>query len=169
MDTINHDPLKPIPEDFCCYVPDSDAVIRSVEQADEKFAEESAWTIWRTIWHTKARRDPTSPRWSEHLPVFTCGGAREIELYGQAIDTVTENWIDQFIDSCPGIRIIPLPKPASLEARIDDNNYHRLAVAWGLSYESFNIGEYDRPSEIENMPRRRVKDISDNFVGKDMV
>ena len=63
---------------------------------------------------------------------------------------------------------MPLPKPKYLEANIDDADYHRLAVAWGLSHETHNIGDWDRPSEIDDIPPPRAVDISDRFIGPEM-
>ena len=39
------------------------------------------------------------------------------------------------------------------EATIDEANYHRLAVAWGLSYPDYDIGSITRPCEIDDVPR----------------
>ena len=46
-----------------------------------------------------------------------------------------------------------LPKPEELEATVDEANYHRLAVAWGLSYPEYEIGSITRPSKIDDVPR----------------
>ena len=62
-----------------------------------------------------------------------------------------------------------MQKPESLEAEISNEIYHRLAVAWGLSHESFNIGTYVRPSKIDDIPTLPVRDIEDAFISKDMV
>lgn len=161
------DPLSLIPNDLTAYVPDGQLVVEGVDRANKAFAKDSSNAVHKTIWHTRKKRDPNSPRWSENLPIFVCGGARAIDLYEQAIQGV-ETWVHRFIPSCPGIRVIPLPKPTSLEANIDDADYHRLAVAWGLSHESFNIGTYDRPSEIDDIPPPRKVDISDRFIGAEM-
>lgn len=161
------DPLGLIPNDLRTYAPDNAIVIEKVDEANNAFSKDASYAIHKTIWHTRKRRDPHSPRWAEPLPVFVCGGAREINLYQQVIQGV-EGWVRRFIPSCPGIRIIPLPKPKSFEANIKDSDYHRLAVAWGLSHEIFNIGNYDRPSEIDDIePPRRV-DITDRYVGPEM-
>lgn len=162
------DPLGLIPNDLTTYVPDSKIVVESINAADREFAKDSSNAIHKTIWHARKKRDPNSPRWSESLPIFVCGGARAIELYEKAIQGI-EAWAHRFIPSCQGIRVIPLPKPASLEANIKDEDYHRLAVAWGLSHESFNIGTYDRPSEIDDIPPPRKVDISDRYIGPEMM
>lgn len=161
------DPLSLIPNDLRTYVPDGQLIADGVDRANKAFAKKSSNAVHKTIWHTRKKRDPNSSRWSEHLPIFLCGGAKAIDLYEQEIQGI-KAWIHRFIPSCLGVRVIPLPKPTSLEANITDADYHRLAVAWGLSHESFNIGTYDRPSEIDDVPRPRKVDISDRFVGPEM-
>jgi len=163
----DRDPLSLIPNDLTTYVPDGEVVVEGVNQANTAFAKDSSNAINKTIWHTRKKRDPNSPRWSENLPIFVCGGARAINLYEQVINGI-EAWVQRAIPSCPGIRVIPLPKPTSLEANISDADYHRLAVAWGLSHENFNIGTYDRPSEIDDIPPPRKIDITDRYIGSEM-
>ncbi|MDA9976103.1 hypothetical protein N9F34_04735 [Alphaproteobacteria bacterium] len=163
-----NDPLSPITNDLSSYVPDTHKIFDGISRANDNFSKKSSNAVHKIIWHTRKRRDPNSSRWSEVLPIFVCGGAKSIGLYQHVIDGIQE-WLNRFIPSCPGVRVIHLPKPTSLEANVDQNDYHRLAVAWGLSHESFNIGTYDRPSEIDDIPPPRVRDISNNFIGKDMV
>ena len=43
-------------------------------------------------------------------------------------------------------------KPEELEATVDEANYHRLAVAWGLSYPEYEIGSITRPCDIDDVP-----------------
>ena len=162
------DPLSIIPSDLTTYVPDGDFIIDGVNSANKAFARDTSNVVHKTIWHTRKKRDPNSTRWSENLPIFVCGGARAINFYVHAIQEI-EAWVHRFIPSCPGIRIIPLPKPTSLEANINDADYHRLAVAWGLSHEFHNIGGWDRPSEIDDIPPPKKIDISEKFIDKSMV
>lgn len=160
------DPLGLIPNDLTTYVPDSKIVVEGINAADEEFAKASINAIRKTIWDVRTKRDRNSPRWSEKLPIFVCGGAKAIELYEKAIQDV-DAWVCKLIPSCPGIRVIPLPKPASLEAKIKDEDYHRLAVAWGLSHQIFDRN-YDRPSEIDDIPPPKKVDISDRYIGPEM-
>ena len=89
-------------------------------------------------------------------------------MYQEAVSGVGK-WLQQHIRSSHGARLIRLPKPESLEAEIGDESYHRLAVAWGLSHESFNIGTYSRPSEIDDIPPPKVRDFENAYISKDMV
>lgn len=69
-----------------------------------------------------------------------------------------------------GIQRLSLAKPVNLEAAVDDQVYHRLAVAWGLSYPDTDIGNVTRPSEIEDVaPREQYDWGGKEFISKDMV
>ena len=82
---------------------------------------------------------------------------------------ILDEWFEKHISTCPGFWEIPLNKPSSLEANIGEEDYHRLAVAWGLSHESFDIGDYGRPSEIDDVPSPPIRDIEADYISKDMV
>ena len=168
-----NDPLCVVPDDVKLYVPPScpaptDEVLKVAgAKSDEEFLKKCRQLLGRMIRDLKQHRDPLSPRWSEVFPIFVCGGASTMTVYQSTIDRVQE-WLRRFIRSSEGVRRISLPKPSTLEAEINDSHYHRLAVAWGLSYQSFNIGEYDRPSEIEDIPPPPVREKT-YFISKDMV
>ena len=124
--------------------------------------------LYRTLSDLRKQRDPYSSRWSEAFPVFVCGGATAMQAYQEVVASVGE-WLQEHIGSSDGARLVCLPKPESLEADISNPLYHRLAVAWGLSHESFNIGSYSRPSEIDDIPPRTVRRMDDAYISKDMV
>ena len=97
-----------------------------------------------------------------------------MSIYDKVLSNIEKwliEWVYSFRHSPTGVRRISLPKPESLEAEIDDKFHHRLAVAWGLSHQSYNIGHYKVPSEIEDfspLPRPE-RDIDTNYISKDMV
>ena len=162
------DPLSIIPNELSDYIPDEATLISEIELANQSFISRSGNAIHKTIWHTRSRRDPNSARWSEFLPIFVCGGGKSVDAYQNAV-TKIDGWLKRFIPSCPGVRLVSLLKPESLDADTDNETYHRLAVAWGLSHESFNIGTYDRPSEIPDIPPPQVRNLGGRYISKDMV
>jgi len=162
------DPASMIPEDVADYVPSDQEICDGAANAEEAFKADCKKLLYRTLADLRKRRDPHSSRWSEAFPVFVCGGATAMQAYQEVVAGVGE-WLQQHIRSSHGARLVRLPKPESLEADISDQSYHRLAVAWGLSHESFNIGTYSRPSEIDDIPPRTVRNIEDAYISKDMV
>lgn len=135
--------------------------------AESKFRNDCKKILTRTIQDLRKNRDPLSPCWKSTLPVFLCGGGSAMQVY-QDVVSDTGEWLQGWIRSSGGIRRIQLPKPNSLYAKIDDKSYHRLAVAWGLSQASFNIGPYERPSEIPDVEPPPIRK-KPEYIGQDMV
>lgn len=166
------DPVSRIPDNVEDYVPlcqeKDQAIYNEIAIAEKRFAESCAKFLRKTIIHLRRKRDQNSPRWCEALPVFVCGGAKDMRLYREVMSCV-HSWLPTYIPSSHGIRRIDLPKPESLEAEVNNDSYHRLAVAWGLSHLRFNIATYRRPSEIKDMSPKKKRNISDKFISKDMV
>jgi len=162
------DPVSMIPDDVVDYVPTDQEICDEAANAEDVFKSDCKKLLYRTLVDLRKRRDPHSSRWSETFPVFVCGGATAMQIYQEVVSGVGE-WLQQHVRSSHGARLIRLPKPESLEAKIGDDSYHRLAVAWGLSHESFNIGTYSRPSEIDDIPPPKVLNIEDAYISKDMV
>lgn len=167
------DPGSVIPDNFEDYIPPNQKIDQEIRHklttAESDFNWKCEKLIRRTIIDLRNNRDPRSSRWSEKLPVFVCGGGRNMKMYKNLISKV-HYWLrDQYIISSEGIRRIDLPKPESLEAEIDEKSYHRLAVAWGLSHESFNIGEYTRPGHINDISPRERSNWEDAYTSKDEV
>ena len=79
-------------------------------------------------------------RWPGRM--FLGGGGAFIDLYkGIAEEFERKRW--RF-----GVRWVPLPRPDDLNApAIDDTHWHRLAVAYGLSYDPLDIAEIKPPEE----------------------
>ena len=167
------DPGSIVPDDIEAYAPlglQAGQEIRDkIVAAEKSFMDQCEKLLCRTIGDLRRTRYPNSPCWLEKLPVFICGGARDIQMYKKTMSKV-HYWLrDKYIPSSDGIGRIELPKPESLEADIDDESYHRLAVAWGLSHESFNIGEYTRPDDIGDIPPPESSSWRNAYISKDMV
>ena len=64
-----------------------------------------------------------------------------------------------------------LPKPPNLEtADIPPRDYHRMSVAYGLSFSRIDIGEIIPPAAIDDLVQNSViRDLSDRFIDMDMV
>jgi hypothetical protein len=69
------------------------------------------------------------------------------------------------------VQLRPLPKPTTLVNRdIGDNLYHRLSVAYGLSFEAFNLGSVSAPSALEDIvPEKSKSEYESRYISKDQV
>lgn len=50
-----------------------------------------------------------------------------------------------------GLKIETLPVPSGIKSDLQGDSWHRLSVAFGLSYPPFDIGKYTVPSKIEDI------------------
>lgn len=159
----SHDPVTPIPNTIHDYF-SSDKIppLPKSKNVDSEFVSDIIKMIWKTVVDLKLRRHPLSPRWKDWLPIFIAGGGSQLDPYQHAIRQVTYEMRNQYQGSF-GLKNMSIAKPRNLEGAtgISDNNYHRLAVAWGLSYSDVDIGNVTRPTEIED-----VVDVKETKKGK---
>jgi hypothetical protein len=153
-DHIDHhrnstDPVAPISSDVHAYVPEPEPLLDRLRQAQQSFAELCMRQIKGVVVSVKTRRNPRSDVWEKLLPVFMCGGGRDASPY-QELPNQIEPWLKNYVGN-RGIRLIELPKPGNLRADLENGQYHRLAVAWGLSQPSFDIGKITPPSKIDDI------------------
>jgi hypothetical protein len=65
---------------------------------------------------------------------------------------------------------MPVERPHVLiDDQVDSDLFGRLAVAYGLSFDSFDIGEIQPPSEIGDLQPKARRPESQAFVSKDDV
>ena len=131
-------------------VPDPVVDEKSIEDAQNSFAHRCRSVIGGAVFDLKEHRYPNSPAWSGSLPVMICGGAAVLEVYQQAIDNISR-WMERSYRSSNGLRVVRLPKPKGLESNLQDDQYHRISVAYGLSFPTFDMGKYKRPKDIESI------------------
>ena len=69
-----------------------------------------------------------------------------------------------------GLLLRTLPRPEHLlNTDIGDALFHRLSVAYGLSFDTLNIGEVSPPHTSPDLPPRQRRDFGDGFISKDQV
>jgi len=154
------DPIEAIPEEPQKDLLNPQNIATYVNWSGKNYREICSQMLWKAIVALKNRRDPRSDRWKkgrDGIPVFLCGGGSVMDFYKDfASDMSSEVGVFYSMNNrdC-GLKIDPLPKPKGLVMDGDPANYHRLAVAWGLSYPDYDIGKIRRPDEIEDVPPRK--------------
>lgn len=144
---------------------------KDIPDNDKSFFAECSKMIGKTIKDTKQWRDPNSSTWRTELPVFICGGGGRLTLYRNMIKELGSNLVNSW-DGFRGFIIKEIPKPErqQLDAPdLSDKEYDRLAVAYGLSFTSDEIGEVIPESKIDDIPKQAVVENRDDlYVSKDM-
>lgn len=142
--------------------------ISALRKVNEEFMVQCSIIVRKVIKESMFRRNPHSLAWQIGLPVFLCGGGSQIDTY-QNIIPYAEKQLSS--TSFSGFEIRQLPKPINLETRdIPPRDYHRMSVAYGLSFSSFDIGKILPPGSVPDLlNEKRIRDISGYFIDKDMV
>lgn len=119
--------------------------------------------------HTKQSRDPNSAAWASGLPVFICGGGSRHPIYRDLIKSLGSK-IAESLTNVNKFSVKEIPKPQQLDApELPLNEYDRLAVAYGLSFTSDEIGKVVPESEVSDIHKDKKANIfEERFVSKDM-
>ena len=125
--------------------------------------------IGNTIQSTKRRRDPFSGIWETELPVFICGGGGRHSLYRSMIDELGQRCAKAW-NNFGGFTIREIPKPDELDAPdLSHQEYERLAVAYGLSFTSDEIGKVIPESKVNDIEKQQSKSVTeDRYISKEM-
>lgn len=171
LSDADDDPLAELADGLEIYAEPKSTAMRVIRHEEEHFGDECREMLRRSIVDLKVRRDPNSSRWRPHnqLPIFLCGGGSALKFYKTDIANQVARWISDYLaDDNDGGRVVQLRKPKNLEAAIDGEHYHRLAVAYGLSSPKFDIGEIINVSEIGDIPPRRRRNYEDLYPGAEV-
>lgn len=150
----------------------SDAVFRKkfritqnqLESADLPFQKRIVNAVAEPLLYARECRYPTAPQWDqtsarygEPVPSFFGGGGALSQFYADLLRG--------FLRRKPPLtlRASQLPVPDDLEAPdLTQKDYARLAVAYGLSFDPFDIGQIKRMNEVEDVraeaPRSTFED-----------
>ena len=122
--------------------------VSRVAVADAEFGAELTRAILLLLGYTHARRYGRAPEWREGLPAFLCGGGANCEVYANSLASAFKGH---------GVPLLRTPFPLLEEATrlkgVGEQNFHRLSVAYGLTFDAESIGRILAPHEIEDAPR----------------
>ena len=132
---------------------------------DDQFIQKLKRLVKCVVVTTRKSRDPSSQHWDEGLSVFLCGGGSQLEVYKDAIKICSDILTNTL--HIADFDFKKIPKPEGLEAPgLLAENYHRVAVAYGLSHDPDNIGKVVAPSQIGDIYRQEISiDYAQNYIG----
>lgn len=134
------DGISPICNDLGAYIPDIDSIGNQIKTAQNGFSKACKIHVRSVVKHLRQSMDPHADAWDNGMPIFLCGGGSAISLYKELVDDLSD-WLRKNTTARGVARHIPLEKPEKLEGDINVEDFHRFAVAWGLSWPSWEIGE----------------------------
>lgn len=116
-----------------------------LEKIDTEFFRNLHMMVSEILRHTKQKRYPLSRTWDVGIPIFFCGGGAKCDFYKEAIDQTERLSGFKFIQ-----KEFPIPNDLVADG-LDTHEFDRLSVAFGLSYEPFDIGEIIKSDEIDDI------------------
>lgn len=158
------DPTAPLPDSAHYKIK---AGNKDIADNDARFFQQCSAKIGQVIRDTQKRRDPYSGAWKRGLPVFICGGGGRLYLYREMIENLGSRIAST---DFKGFIIKEIPKPDQLDAPdLPPQEYDRLAIAYGLSFTSFEIGTVISESKVSDIHKEdKILNTEDRFVSKDM-
>ena len=136
-------------------------IIEVLEMCEQQLIKKCAMMYKYILFATKRYRAPNEDEWSVNpLPVLLIGGGRKHRIYIESVRDLSFWFTYQHIHNPHGIRELPLPVTETPDG--DPVAYERLAVAYGLSYRSLDIGEITAVDQIPDMPQFGSQDENDN-------
>lgn len=120
-------------------------------------------TVVKVLRFTKQKRSPLAQAWLSGLPIFLSGGGSSCPIY--------ERSVDKACTSIPvASKYAPFPLPEGLARSTLDlpkDEFHRLSVAFGLTYDPEIIGKVYRRWETPNLTlQQRRRPDSDELYAK---
>jgi hypothetical protein len=91
------------------------------------------------------------------------GGGAESPFFRSLVEELGE-WLASHVGN-KGVALPPLELPSTVSTTRSEQ--HRLAVAWGLSHQEYNIGEIIPADRIPDIPPPPCRTWEDRFVSKD--
>jgi hypothetical protein len=116
-----------------------------IKAIDEEFVRKLNRIVANLLDYTKDKRYPKSPRWKEGVPTFLCGGGARVDAYKDLGNHLERGKFN--------LRLSSVEIPEDLQSPlIEDSEYDRLSIAYGLSFDPLDIGDIIKQNKLEDVP-----------------
>lgn len=169
---VTSDPLRPIPVTAGDCVPP----MNEIDSLDTTFSERCVLRVGKVVWEAKmkapAELSVPDNRHVDPIQVLLSGGGLRLPLYQEV---VRESGRRAAPGGKQGLLVrpfqeIPIPQPDDLLPKeLSVAVWQRIAIAYGLSYTSGDIGRFVPPFAVKTPPPMPQRDREKSFVGKDQV
>lgn len=128
----------------------------ALASADAAFRNQVSMVVQKALDRTRAQRNPLAQAWHDGLPLFVTGGGAFCDVYSEAVSVANTR-------AKGGFRKVALPKPSGAEG-LEDSVFHRLSVAYGLTFDRDSLGHVIPAKDLEDllatqaMPKRNQLD-----------
>jgi len=163
------DGIAPLPgtKDYLPEPTDDDKAIFG--EAEAKFQDECSKMIRKVIKTTKDLRNPVSSEWTDGFPYFLCGGGAEINVYKRLFEDIEKKLENSKYKLSLIKKGLPIPRDFK-NTDISERNFNRIAVAYGLSFPKYDIGNITPPDKIEDLVvNQKIRELTPYYIDKDMM
>ncbi|MCF7797843.1 MAG: hypothetical protein K9N36_08770 [Candidatus Marinimicrobia bacterium] len=149
-------------------IPPIDRSLRYGIREDDDFSRQCVNMVKSLVVNSIRRRNPKANEWDTGLPVFLTGGGRNIEFYREVLNLASDRIRNLHFNS---FIMKDLEYPDNLIAPgLPFPQYHRMQIAYGLSFNPLLFGEILNKDEIDDLVMEiPVKDYTNRFIGQEMV
>lgn len=154
--------FDPIPSDETFSV-ENNVDLQDLKNWNRDFQADLMEEVKKVLKYTKEKRYRQSRHWEEGIPTFLCGGGGQSILYQSVIDFVRNKMPSYRVDK----KELPTPENLIFPIEINQKAYDRLSVAYGLSYDAFDLGQIKREQDIDDdeVPDVLESDYTDRYIG----
>jgi len=163
------DGIAPLPgtKDYLLATTDDDKAVFG--KAEAKFQDKCSTMIRKTIKTTKDRRNPLSSEWTDGFPYFLCGGGAKINVYKRLFEDIEKKLGNSKYKLSLIKKSLPIPSDF-INTDISERNFNRMAVAYGLSFPKYDIGNITPPDKIEDLVvNQEIRELTPYYIDKDMM
>jgi hypothetical protein len=124
------------------------ASAETLKAVDLDFQSEVAKVVGHLITYTRQKRTPLAEAWRLGLPVFITGGGAECEVFRGAVALGNAR-------AKGGLEVMAMPK-SSLADGVSDSEFHRVSVAFGLTFDKDSLGRVIAEKDLEDFLATRA-------------
>ena len=120
----------------------------AIVDSDKEFSDLMTNAIYNVLNYTRSSRYGRAPEWGKGVPVFLAGGGSECSVYAQSLANAFRRL------NVPALRTsFPLLEETMRGTTLTEGEFHRLSVAYGLTFDADDLGKILAPHQIEDAPR----------------
>lgn len=140
-----------VPQEINEYVPPCNDRVDYASAPDKKWEKACFRVMHKQLHLVRKKKNPHAPNFKRGIPIFLCGGGKEVVVYPMALREF-KAWWQEHTKVAP-FRIDSLPRPSNLQApELPAELFDRLSVAYGLSYSCEDLGSIRPPHTISDIP-----------------
>lgn len=120
----------------------------AVVESDKEFSDLMTNAIYNVLNYTRSRRYGQAPEWGNGLPAFLAGGGSDCPVYAQSLSNAFRRLHVTELRTP-----FPLLEETLRGTTLTEGEFHRLSVAYGLTFDADDLGKIFAPHQIEDAPR----------------